>query len=59
MEKVGPELERILVKRITALVDKARYYPAKVMDAKKAAYDVVKPFLEKQNADDQNQQKKP
>lgn len=46
MNKIDKELERILQKRIKALVECAKYYPATVLDVPGAAYEVLRPFLE-------------
>ena len=39
-----PELHRILLKRITAAITKAKYYPAEV-DPAKAAVEVLRPYV--------------
>ena len=46
MNKIDKELERILQKRIQALVERAKYHPATVLDVPGAAYEVLRPYLE-------------
>jgi hypothetical protein len=58
MEKLSSELTRILQKRIASAIERARYYPATMKDHQKAAFDVIKPYLKKPNADHQDQKKR-
>ena len=44
LEKLSPEMERILVMRIEKVLTKARYYPAEV-DPKMDAYRVIEPYV--------------
>lgn len=50
MQTLNPETARVLVKRIAKAIEKARYYPAEVMDHQAAAEDVVRPYLRKEMA---------
>jgi hypothetical protein len=45
MDRLTPELARILRKRIRKLVEKARYYPAKCYHMDKVTEDVIRPYL--------------
>lgn len=49
MDKLTPELARILKKRIAAALDKAKYYPATV-DPELLAAEVIAPYLPKEKS---------
>ena len=44
MDRLTPELHRILLKRVRRVVERARYYPATVLDMDAAAAEVLRPF---------------
>lgn len=44
MDRLTPELHRILLKRITAAIEKAKYYPA-LVTPKVTAAEVLRPYL--------------
>jgi hypothetical protein len=44
MLKLSAEAVRILQKRITKALRKAKYYPAEVLDLEAAAYEVLRPY---------------
>jgi hypothetical protein len=46
MNKIDPELERILVNRIMKALTKARYHPAEAVDVTAMAKKVIRPYLE-------------
>ena len=52
MDKLTPELHRILLKRITKALRKARYEPAAVMDEEAAAAEVLRPYAAEIVSDD-------
>jgi len=41
--KLSPELERVLLKRITAAIERAKYYPASITPSV-AAKEVLRPY---------------
>src|SRR5512141_238548 len=47
MNKIDPELARILVKRIRKALEHARYFPAKSADTEGIAMEIVRPYLER------------
>jgi len=44
--KIDPELERVLVQRISKALTKARYFPAENMDVDAIAHEIVRPYLQ-------------
>ena len=52
MNKIDPELSRVLRKRIVSALLKAKYYPAQLDNAESIAKEIVRPYLETEKADD-------
>lgn len=46
MNKIDPELSRVLRKRIVNALLKAKYYPAQLDNAESVAQSIVRPYLE-------------
>lgn len=49
MDTLTEEQARVLLKRIRRVIEKARYDPAKTRDMSAAAFEVIRPYIRKED----------